>query len=155
LPLPQPTCAVVITVAGPPLLSVQHDVVQIFLAGAGKLVLHFAPLFCIVLYLWTQCKDVWPAFGREQGFFVARSLIHVTYRYFKEIFCTDERRNFQFHPRSGLVTPAGEARHERRHCARHGRGGGPGVVLEEEEDHDDVPAKVDDADEDDQVDDLA
>lgn len=50
---------------------------------------------------------------------------------------------------------AGEARHERRRCARHGRGGGPGVVLEEEEDHGDVPAKVDDADEADQVDDLA
>ena len=50
---------------------------------------------------------------------------------------------------------AGEARHERRRCARHGRGGGPGVVLEEVEDHDDVPAKVDDADEDDQVDDIA
>ena len=47
------------------------------------------------------------------------------------------------------------ARHERRRCARHGRGGGPGVVLEEAEDHDDVPAKVDDADEDDQVDDIA
>ena len=29
------------------------------------------------------------------------------------------------------------------------------MVLEEVEDHDDVPAKVDDADEDDQVDDLA
>jgi hypothetical protein len=29
------------------------------------------------------------------------------------------------------------------------------VVLEEAEDHHDVPAKVDDADEDDQVDDLA
>ena len=29
------------------------------------------------------------------------------------------------------------------------------MVLEEAEDHDDVPAKVDDADEDDQVDDLA
>ena len=29
------------------------------------------------------------------------------------------------------------------------------MVLEEEEEHDDVPAKVDDADEDDQVDDLA
>ena len=36
-----------------------------------------------------------------------------------------------------------------------GRAGGPGVVLEEAEDHDDVPVKVDDADEDDQVDDLA
>jgi hypothetical protein len=29
------------------------------------------------------------------------------------------------------------------------------VMLEEAEDHDDVPVKVDDADEDDQVDDLA
>ena len=43
----------------------------------------------------------------------------------------------------------------RRRCARHGRGVGPGVVLEEAEDQDDVPEKVDDADEDDQVDDLA
>ena len=42
----------------------------------------------------------------------------------------------------------------RRRCARHGRGGGPGVVLEEAEDQDDVPAKVGDADEDDQVHDI-
>ena len=38
--------------------------------------------------------------------------------------------------------------------ARRGRGGGDGVVLEEAED-DDVPVTVDDADEEDQVDDLA
>ena len=50
---------------------------------------------------------------------------------------------------------AGKARHERRRFARRGRGGRPGVMLEEAEDHDDVPVKVDDADEDDQVDDLA
>jgi hypothetical protein len=49
---------------------------------------------------------------------------------------------------------AGEVRHERCRCTRRGRGGGPGVVLGEAEDHDDVPVKVDDADEDDQVDDL-
>jgi hypothetical protein len=46
---------------------------------------------------------------------------------------------------------AGKARHERRRFARRGRGGRPGVMLEEAEDHDDVPVKVDDADEDDQV----
>ena len=58
--------------------------------------------------------------------------------------------------KNGLSDPLYEAaRHERRRCARHGRGGGPGVVLEEAEDHNDVPAKVDDADEDDQVDDMA
>ena len=47
---------------------------------------------------------------------------------------------------------AGEARHARR---RRGRGGREGVVLEEAEDHDNVPVTVDDADEEDQVDDLA
>jgi hypothetical protein len=39
--------------------------------------------------------------------------------------------------------------------ALHPPGGGPGVMLEEAEDHDDVPAMVDDADEDDQVYDLS
>jgi hypothetical protein len=59
-------------------------------------------------------------------------------------------------PKNGLSDPLCEAaRHERRRCARHGRGGGPGVVLEETEHHDDMPVKVDDADEDDQVDDIA
>ena len=49
----------------------------------------------------------------------------------------------------------GEARHGRRRRVRRGSGGGKGVVLEEAEDHDDVPVMVDDADEEDQVDDLA
>ena len=40
-------------------------------------------------------------------------------------------------------------------CPTRTGGGRRGVVLEEAEDHHDVPAKVDDADEDDQVDDLA
>ena len=45
-----------------------------------------------------------------------------------------------------MLVPRDSAR-----CARHRRGGGQGVVLEEAEDHDDVPAKVDVADEDDQA----
>ena len=49
----------------------------------------------------------------------------------------------------------GEARQGRRRRAQRGHGGGDGVVLEEAEDDGDVPVTVDDADEEDQVDDLA
>jgi hypothetical protein len=56
-----------------------------------------------------------------------------------------------------LTIPSWGGLHARwvRRRGRRGCGGGQGMVLEESEDDNDVPVTVDDADEEDQVDDLA
>ena len=60
-----------------------------------------------------------------------------------------------FNPAKLFPTRAGHAEGRRNRRSRRGRGGGDGVVLEEVEDDDDVPVTLDEADEEDEVDDLA